>query len=435
MPKVFLSYSHADRKIAEALKRALAGLDVEVWWDDRVRPGDDWGRTVSDALAQSDAAVLLITPDSLRSSWARAEWREAIASTRRVLPVLAAGAEFHDLPPEVRHIQALRLTAHSPESPGSEMRALASFAASLTDASSAGPKRSTRRLDYLESPFADVRRSLLGAGESIDLATDSLEGLLRPVPTVVTEAGARGVPVRVVLPDPDYFSDVQGGRNLELAAKSRSAVSQLLQLSSPNLAIRLVARPVVQTMLRADDVWYVDPLPTSSTSHGFVRLTRGHAAAELFSALSNTFEAMFMSGRPSGPRPEWSVSTIEELLASSSARDLERAAQLYFAQLGYDVTPNARVGNAELDLLMWEPGRGGAAVVEVKSGSRPITSPTIDQLVSSARAVGATRAFLVTDQPLTASAFGRLREAHRPDLELIVVTPETMLASLGKASR
>jgi nucleotide-binding universal stress UspA family protein len=77
MADIFLSYSHRDRELAEQLAQVFRQLGVSVWWDQRLLPGEPWSEAIADALAQTDAAVLLVTPASLESASARDEWQRA----------------------------------------------------------------------------------------------------------------------------------------------------------------------------------------------------------------------------------------------------------------------------------------------------------------------------------------------------------------------
>ena len=96
---------------------------------------------------------------------------------------------------------------------------------------------------------------------------------------------------------------------------------------------------------------------------------------------------------------------------------------------------DARSGGSQYDLLMWHPSGGAPAVVEIKSGKRPLSTSVIEHLVWAARQVGAKSAYLVTGQPLTASALQHLREAQTPELEVNILTPEVLLRALTDTAR
>ncbi len=108
--RVYLSHSMHDfeqaRTIAEALKEA--GIDV---WDaaTSVSAGENWARSVGDALENCNAMVVLVSPSAMKSEHVKREIEFAITSpnfAERVIPVLIKEAKdapwilrkFHYLP-------------------------------------------------------------------------------------------------------------------------------------------------------------------------------------------------------------------------------------------------------------------------------------------------------------------------------------------------
>ena len=62
--KVFLSYSHADSRLAAQISNALQQSGMQVWTPDaNILPGDNWGAELGRALEESNAMVVLLTPD------------------------------------------------------------------------------------------------------------------------------------------------------------------------------------------------------------------------------------------------------------------------------------------------------------------------------------------------------------------------------------
>jgi len=90
--QVFLSYSDADRDFARQLASQLSKQKCEVWDpSDQLFPGDNWPLKIGEALKQSKAMVVLLSPDSMKSEWVRGEIQYAIGSRDyegRVFPVL-----------------------------------------------------------------------------------------------------------------------------------------------------------------------------------------------------------------------------------------------------------------------------------------------------------------------------------------------------------
>jgi len=57
-PKVFLSYSHADREVVEPFRRDLISRGLDVWWDRLILPGQDWEHEIKLAIEKSTAVII-----------------------------------------------------------------------------------------------------------------------------------------------------------------------------------------------------------------------------------------------------------------------------------------------------------------------------------------------------------------------------------------
>ena len=90
--KVFITHSHGNRPLVRQVIKTLkqAGLDV---WDDEydTYPSDNWAKVTGEALEQSDAMVVLVTPDALDSVIVHRDIGFALTNKQfayRVIPVL-----------------------------------------------------------------------------------------------------------------------------------------------------------------------------------------------------------------------------------------------------------------------------------------------------------------------------------------------------------
>lgn len=89
--RVFLSYAQSDRRFAERLAKDLAAAGFAVWSGQDVLPGDNWARKTGEALDESDAMVVIVSPDAAKSEWVRREVEFALGSPRyagRLIPVV-----------------------------------------------------------------------------------------------------------------------------------------------------------------------------------------------------------------------------------------------------------------------------------------------------------------------------------------------------------
>ena len=105
MPDIFLSYAREDRTRAKELAGALEGCGWEVWWDERIRAGDQFDRTIEQILPQSTCVVVLWSSHSVDSDFVRSEARWA-KKNARLIPVLI---DRVDLPIEFSAYQAIDL--------------------------------------------------------------------------------------------------------------------------------------------------------------------------------------------------------------------------------------------------------------------------------------------------------------------------------------
>ena len=104
MKDVFISYASEDRAIAQRLAQGLEAGGLSVWWDRQIQVGNEWDKTIEDALAAAKCAVVLWTARAKTSRWVRAEARAALKD-KKVVPVML---EADAIPLAFTGIQALR---------------------------------------------------------------------------------------------------------------------------------------------------------------------------------------------------------------------------------------------------------------------------------------------------------------------------------------
>ena len=90
--KIYLSYSHKDSELAKQISDELLKSGLDVWdAETEIFPGDNWAEKVSNALEDSDAMVVLVSPDSLGSRTVQREIEYALgnkAYRNRLITVL-----------------------------------------------------------------------------------------------------------------------------------------------------------------------------------------------------------------------------------------------------------------------------------------------------------------------------------------------------------
>jgi small GTP-binding protein len=95
--KIFISYSHKDEPFKDELVTMLAGLQrrgiVDAWHDRRIEAGDEWYKSIQDAMNDCDLTLLLVSPDYLASRFIQVDEQPKLLKRReemktRVMPII-----------------------------------------------------------------------------------------------------------------------------------------------------------------------------------------------------------------------------------------------------------------------------------------------------------------------------------------------------------
>lgn len=100
--KVFISYKHSDEEILPLCEKLashiLDKLDVAIWYDHQLTAGEEYDNEIQSAIAQSDAFVLLLTPNILSSKYVlEQEIPLARKNQVAIIPIIA-GISEEDIP-------------------------------------------------------------------------------------------------------------------------------------------------------------------------------------------------------------------------------------------------------------------------------------------------------------------------------------------------
>jgi hypothetical protein len=95
--KVFISYAQSDERLAEKIAESLkqAGITIRDYRQEML-PGELWSEKASQALRDSDAMVVLLTPEAARSKQVRSEIDYALsrdAFKNRLIPVIVGSPD------------------------------------------------------------------------------------------------------------------------------------------------------------------------------------------------------------------------------------------------------------------------------------------------------------------------------------------------------
>src|SRR5215831_11771800 len=108
MADIFISYSKADRAEAVKLSAYLESLGYGVWWDQSLTSRLEYRDAIVAELVRARAAVVIWSPNSVRSDWVRSEAGRAHGD-RKLIPVRTAGVDYKGIPPpfDVLHTEPI----------------------------------------------------------------------------------------------------------------------------------------------------------------------------------------------------------------------------------------------------------------------------------------------------------------------------------------
>lgn len=110
MPKVFVSHATGDQGLVESeILPVLRDAGVDVWWaHGDIRAGEAWEREIHEALRTTDIFVLVMSPQSARSAWVKAELGFAMERLAdRIIPLLVETCESFDFHLQLHRLQHL----------------------------------------------------------------------------------------------------------------------------------------------------------------------------------------------------------------------------------------------------------------------------------------------------------------------------------------
>ena len=129
MSHVFISYSKKNKSYALKLADYLITSGFDVWIDDRIDYGAAWEDAIQKAIEDCAAFIVIMSTDSRKSQWVRAECEYAAQNGKLAFPLLLEGSVFFrfvsvqyvnvtdgSLPPEA-FLQ--ELAEHAPRKQGS----------------------------------------------------------------------------------------------------------------------------------------------------------------------------------------------------------------------------------------------------------------------------------------------------------------------------
>ena len=98
--KVFITYSHKDLQRNTELQTRLSVMEsqrkVTLWDDNKILPGDEWEKDISDNLTESDILLYLVSATSLASKNCNKELAEVLTPNIRVIPIILEACDWEN---------------------------------------------------------------------------------------------------------------------------------------------------------------------------------------------------------------------------------------------------------------------------------------------------------------------------------------------------
>ena len=87
--KIFISYAHANKEIVKHLVvDNLASSEHDVWFDERLKGGEDWKVQLRDEIKGCETLIYCMTSQSIASEMCQWEIEQALTFNKKIIPVL-----------------------------------------------------------------------------------------------------------------------------------------------------------------------------------------------------------------------------------------------------------------------------------------------------------------------------------------------------------
>ncbi len=123
--QIFLSHSHNDEIFVKKVASLLQSYGLNVWEaSNEIFPGDNWAAKISQGLQESNAMVVLLTPESLKSIYVQRDVEYALGAkeySERLIPVLIDPDKTvgeNEIPWILKRLNIINLTEYETEEDG-----------------------------------------------------------------------------------------------------------------------------------------------------------------------------------------------------------------------------------------------------------------------------------------------------------------------------
>ncbi|HEY9671463.1 MAG TPA: TIR domain-containing protein, partial [Waterburya sp.] len=111
MTQVIISYADEDRATMEKIRNSLRREGITVWTNTTdIQTGEAFEEAIKRGIEQADNVVYLLSPDSVKSYFARKELEYALSLNKRIIPILVRETSSESIPSALRDLQYIDLT-------------------------------------------------------------------------------------------------------------------------------------------------------------------------------------------------------------------------------------------------------------------------------------------------------------------------------------
>jgi WD40 repeat protein len=111
MTQVIISYADEDRAAMEKIRHSLRRESITVWTNTTdIQTGEAFEEAIKRGIEQADNVVYLLSPDSVKSYFARQELDYALSLNKRIIPVLVRKTSSEPIPNILRNLHYIDLT-------------------------------------------------------------------------------------------------------------------------------------------------------------------------------------------------------------------------------------------------------------------------------------------------------------------------------------
>ena len=109
MPTVFISHAQNDTDFADTVATKLTEAGHKVWLDDsHIGAGQDWRAEIDRGIEDSDALIVVMSPEANISQYVTYEWAFALGQRRVVIPLLLRPSDLHPRLAGLHHLDFTR---------------------------------------------------------------------------------------------------------------------------------------------------------------------------------------------------------------------------------------------------------------------------------------------------------------------------------------